>query len=139
MVEKPKRKRSLLATLDTIERYHRQRMTIVTHLILSLIIQTAIWANWLSSYALSGRGFEGTFFTDRFTISLALLFILIGHTVVVRLAESKDRLIIEALRQHPDEVAAYDDDPLDKEPPTTDDILITDEIHEPIINQRKHS
>lgn len=45
------------------------------------------------------------FFADRFLISVVLLLFLAGHFTVMTLLEAKDKLVIEALRQHEDEIA----------------------------------
>jgi len=110
MPEKPKRKRDLLATIQHIERYHQRRSIFTMHVIFSLAFQVTMWVNWFASYAVQGRGFEDDFFAPRFIISLVLTIFIIGHYVLMRLSESKDRLVIEALRQHEDELDTYDDD-----------------------------
>ena len=110
MTEKRKRKRDLYTTFQHIERYHQRRSIFTFHVVFSLVIQGLMWINWYSSYAAKGVGFENNFFADRIIISLALALFLVGHYVLMYLAESKDRLVIEALRQHQGEVDAYEDD-----------------------------
>lgn len=105
-----KKKRDLIATLQHIERFHRRRSNLVLHSVFSLIFQVAMWVNWYTSYAVQGVGFEDDFFTPRFVISVALVIGLAGHAVLMRLMESKDRLVIEALNQHEDELDFDDDD-----------------------------
>lgn len=95
-----KPKRDLLSALHHIERYHQRRKMLYTHLLITVGLQFAIWANWFSSYALQDRGFEGTFFTDRLTIALALLLVFIGHFVIARLNEARDRLVVQAIQAH---------------------------------------
>ena len=67
-----KKKRDLISTLETIERYHQRRSVFTIHLVLSLAIQITVWANWFASYAPRGMLFEGAFFADRAIISLVL-------------------------------------------------------------------
>jgi hypothetical protein len=110
MTEKRKRKRDLYATFQHIERYHQRRSIFTLHVVFSLVIQGLMWVNWYASYAAKGVGFENNFFADRIIISGALAIFLVGHYALMYLAESKDRLVIEALRQHQEEVDAYDDD-----------------------------
>jgi hypothetical protein len=72
-----------------------------------------MWLNWYSSYGAVDRGFEGTFFTDRLSITLALVLALVGHLALVYLRESRDRLVVQALRRHQQDLADYeaDDEP----------------------------
>lgn len=100
MSDKPKN--DLLSALNHIERYHQRRSIFIGHLLLSLALQFIVWANWFASYALQNRGFEGTFFTDRLSISVVLVFLLIGHFAVMRLMEKRDRLVVRAIEQHHD-------------------------------------
>ncbi len=103
-----KKKRDLIATFESIERFHRRRSELVIHAVLSLTFQAAMWLNWYSSYGAVGRGFEGTFFTDRLSITLALVLALVGHLALVYLRESRDRLVVQALRQHQQDLADYE-------------------------------
>jgi hypothetical protein len=98
MAEK-KKKHDLFLTLQHIERYHQRRTVLVAHATLSLVFQVAMWINWFASYAIYGEGFRPDFFSARFIISLVLVILLIGHLILVRLAESKDRLVVQALQQ----------------------------------------
>ncbi|QPC82408.1 hypothetical protein G4Y79_22425 [Phototrophicus methaneseepsis] len=95
-----KPKRNLLNALHVIERYHRRRMVFTIHFILSLAIQFTVWANWFTSYAVQGTGFYSTFFSDRITVSVVLTLFLLGHLVVMRLLEAKDRDIMSAIQQY---------------------------------------
>lgn len=95
-----KQKRDLLTALGHIERFHRRRMILTGHVVVSLAIQLAIWVNWYSAYGARGVGFEGNFFESRFIISLTLLLFLLGHAVITRLAERKDRLVVQALQRY---------------------------------------
>lgn len=95
-----KPKRDLLSALHHIERYHQRRKMLYTHLLITIGLQFTIWANWFGSYASQGRGFEGTFFTDRLTIALALLLVFIGHFVIARLNEARNRLVVQAIQAH---------------------------------------
>lgn len=95
-----KKKHDLVTTIQHIERHHYRRSVFVIHATLSLAVQVAMWINWYASYAVRGLGVENPFFADRFIISVVLTLFLIGHFVLLRLMESKDRLIITALRQH---------------------------------------
>lgn len=108
-----KKKRDLIATFESIERFHRRRSELVLHAVLSLTFQAAMWLNWYSSYGAVGRGFEDTFFTDRLSITLALVLTLVGHLALVYLRESRDRLVVQALRRHQQDLADYeaDDEP----------------------------
>lgn len=108
-----KKKRDLIAAFESIERFHRRRSELVIHAVLSLTFQAAMWLNWYSSYGAVGRGFEGTFFTDRLSITLALVLALVGHLALVYLMESRDRLVVQALRRHQQDLADYeaDDEP----------------------------
>lgn len=114
-----KPKRNLLTSLNHIERYHRRRMVFVTHATLSLALQFTIWVNWYASYVVRGLGFEGTFFSDRFTISIVLAIFLLGHFLTMRLMESKDQMVIQAIHNYD-----MDDDAF--EPPH----YLTDEIND---------
>lgn len=105
-----KKKRDLISTFESIERFHRRRSVFAIHVVLSIALQLMVWANWYGSYAQSGNGFQGTFFTDRMSISLALLLFLAGHFVVMYMAESRDRLVIQALRLHQDELEMYENE-----------------------------
>lgn len=96
----PKRKNDLLTTLNHIERYHRRRMVLTIHAVISLAAQLLIWANWYGSYASQGRGFEGTFFTDRLSFSLVLGLFIIAHAVIVHLSEAKDRAVVQAIQAY---------------------------------------
>lgn len=120
MSEKRKRKRDLYATFQHIERYHQRRSIFTFHIVFSLVLQGIMWVNWYASYAARGVGFENNFFADRFAIWMALAIFLVGHYVLMYLAESKDRLVIEALRQHQEEVDAYADDEEDDDMDTAD-------------------
>ncbi|MAU10552.1 MAG: hypothetical protein CL607_12065 [Anaerolineaceae bacterium] len=95
-----KPKRDLLIALNHIERFHHRRMVLTMHVVLSLAIQFAIWANWYTSFAVRGDGFRGTFFSDRVTISVTLGLFLLGHYFVVRLLERKDRTVVKAIQQY---------------------------------------
>lgn len=95
-----KPKRDLLNALHHIERYHQRRKMLYTHLLITIGLQFAIWANWFGSYASQGRGFESNFFTDRLAIALALLLVFIGHFVIARLNEARDRLVVQAIQAH---------------------------------------
>jgi hypothetical protein len=103
-----KKKRNLFSTFESIERFHRRRSVLTIHVVFSLALQIAVWANWYGSYAQFGNGFKDNFFTDRISISLALA--LAGHFVLMVLRESRDRLVVEALRQHQDELEMYETD-----------------------------
>jgi hypothetical protein len=105
-----KKKRDFISTFQAVERFHRRRMAFVIHAVLSLAFQVMVWANWYGSYAAQGHGFEGTFFTDRLSISIALALFLAGHFVLMYLSESKDRLVVRALEQHDEELNTYFDD-----------------------------
>lgn len=117
MPPEKKKKRDLIATFQRIERFHRRRSELVIHAALSLAFQAAMWLNWYASYAAVDRGFEGTFFTDRFSISLGLLLALMAHFILVYLAESKDRLVVLALRRHEQDLedGEVDDEPFDEQ------------------------
>lgn len=95
-----KAKLDLLNTLGHIERYHRRRMIFTGHLVLSLGIQFAMWANWVASYAVNDMGFSGTYFADRFIISVVLALFLAGHFVTMRLMETKDRLVVKSIQSY---------------------------------------
>jgi hypothetical protein len=114
LADKKKKKCDFISTFQSVERYHRRRSAFVIHAVLSLAFQVMVWANWYGSYAARGQGFEGTFFTDRISISIALLLFLVGHFVLMYMAEAKDRQIVRALEQHDDELEKYFDD--DDEP-----------------------
>jgi hypothetical protein len=114
LADKKKKKRDFISTFQSVERYHWRRSAFVIHAVLSLAFQVMVWANWYGSYAAQGRGFEGTFFTDRISISVALLLFLAGHFVLMYLSEGKDRLVVRAIEQHDDELESYFDD--DDEP-----------------------
>ena len=103
MPEKRKRKRDLYATFEHIERYHQRRSVFVFHTIFSLAFQVIMWVNWYFSYVIRGYGLEVDFFMPRLIISLVLLIFLVGHLVLLRLAESKDRMMMELLRRQEDE------------------------------------
>ena len=122
MTEKRKRKRDLYTTFQHIERYHQRRSNFTFHVVFSLVIQGLLWVNWYSSYAAKGVGFENNFFADRLIISGALAIFLVGHYALMYLAEGKDRLVIEALRQHQEEVDAYEDDDIDGQAETLDTV-----------------
>lgn len=107
-----KKKRNLIATLDHIERYHQRRSNFVIHIMFSLVFQAAMWINWYTSYAVDGVGFDNYFFTPRIGISTTLIILLAGHFALMRVRESKDRLVILALQQHQDELDDYDDETL---------------------------
>ena len=95
-----KQKRDLLSQLNRIERFYQRRMVLNIHILLSLAIQFVIWANWYSSYASRGVGFENNFFADRIIISIVLLLFLLGHYSITRLMESKDLLVIKAIQKY---------------------------------------
>jgi hypothetical protein len=99
-MQKSKRKRDLLTALNHIERFHRRRMLLIMHVVVSVGIQFALWANWYASYAVREIGFEGTFFADRIIISVVLGLFMIGHYLAMRLSESKDLLVVKAIEQH---------------------------------------
>jgi hypothetical protein len=124
VADKKKKKRDFISTFQSVERYHRRRSAFVIHAVLSLAFQVTVWANWYGSYAARGQGFEGTFFTDRISISVALLLFLAGHFVLMVLAEAKDRLVVRALEQHDEELNSYFDE--DKDEPENE--LSADEI-----------
>ncbi|MBA3873226.1 MAG: hypothetical protein H0X30_29175 [Anaerolineae bacterium] len=128
MREKPKRKRDLLSTFQSIERYHQRRSVLVLHLVVSVVLQMAMWFNWYASYASYGVGFKDNFFADRIIVSAAMMIVLAGHFVLMYLSESKDRLVVTALQQHEDEVRQYeaDDDEDDSDVDETDLNLIED-------------
>src|SRR5690242_643172 len=96
---KNKRKRDLFTTFEHIERYHQRRSVFVFHTIFSLVFQVIMWVNWYFSYVIRGYGLEVDFFMPRLIISLVLLIFLVGHLVLLRLAESKDRMVMELLRR----------------------------------------
>ncbi len=108
MAGKSKRKRDVFTTLQHIERYHQRRSIFTIHIIFSLAFQVTMWVNWYASYAAQGVLFEDDLFAPRIIISLVLGIFLAGHFVLIYLAEGKDRLVIEALRQH--EEAIEDDE-----------------------------
>lgn len=110
MADKQKKKRDFISTFQAVERYHRRRSAFVIHAVLSLAFQVMLWANWYGSYAARGEGFEGTYFTDRLSIAVGLLLFLVGHFVLMYLAESKDRLVVRALEQHDEELDSYFED-----------------------------
>lgn len=118
MADKKKKKRDFISTFQAVERYHRRRSAFVIHAVLSLAFQVMLWANWYGSYAARGQGFEGTFFTDRLSISVALLIFLAGHFVLMYMAEAKDRRVVVALERHDDELDRYFDD--DEDQPEND-------------------
>lgn len=124
-----KKKRDLIAAFESIERFHRRRSELVIHAVLSLTFQAAMWLNWYSSYGAVGRGFEGTFFTDRLSITLALVLALVGHLALVYLRESRDRLVVQALRRHQQDLADYetDDEPEASVEDETGSLWIEDE------------
>ncbi len=109
MAEK-KKKHDLFVTLQHIERFHQRRTVLVVHATLSLVFQVAMWINWFASYAIYGEGFRPDFFSARFIISLVLVILLIGHLILMRLAESKDRLVVQALQQSGLELRSVADD-----------------------------
>jgi hypothetical protein len=113
MPEKRKRKRDLISTFQHIERYHQRRAIFTMHITLSLAFQLTMWVNWFVSYAVRGVGFTNNFFSDRFMVSLVLLIVLGGHFALMRLMEDKDRLVIEALRQHENDLDSYEDEETD--------------------------
>ena len=116
-----KKKRDLISTLETIERYHRRRSVFTIHIVFSLAFQFAMWANWFASYAIRGVGFESNFFSSRFIISIVFFMLLAGHYAFMRQMESKDRLIIEALREHAAAYEAlYGDDDEEEDEATSD-------------------
>lgn len=100
MMPAQKPKRDLLSALHHIERYHQRRKMLYTHLLITIGLQFAIWTNWYSSYAAYGLGFEGNFFADRLILALALLLVFIGHFVIARLNEARDRLVVQAIQAH---------------------------------------
>src|SRR4051812_21758449 len=110
MREKPKRKRDLLNTFQSIERYHQRRSGVVLHIVISVVLQMAMWFNWYASYARYGTGFKDNFFADRIIVSAAMMIVLAGHFVLMYLSESKDRMVVLALQQHDDEVQLYEQD-----------------------------
>jgi hypothetical protein len=121
MVNAKKKKRDFVNTIHAIERFHQRRSVFTIHITFSIAIQVAIWLNWYSSYQVRGMGFINNFFVDRLIISAALCISLIGHLVLMRLAESKDRMVMAALRryQSDDEANLSDlqtdfDEPLDE-------------------------
>ena len=93
-------RQDLLLTIHQIERFHQRRAGFAIHATLSLAVQIAIWANWYASYVVRGQGFQGSFFSDRFIISVVLAIFLIGHLAVMRLMEAKDRMVIRALEKY---------------------------------------
>jgi hypothetical protein len=114
LADKKKKKRDFISTFQAVERYHRRRSAFVIHAIFSLAFQVMVWANWYGSYAATGHGFEGTFFTDRLSISVALLIFLAGHFVLMYMAEAKDRRVVLALERHNDELDDYFEDDADE-------------------------
>ena len=110
MSEKPKRKRDLLNTFQSIERYHQRRSVLVLHVVVSVVLQMVMWFNWYASYARYGVGFKDNFFADRIIISAAMMIVLAGHFVLMYISESKDRMVVLALQQHDDEVQLYEQD-----------------------------
>jgi hypothetical protein len=110
MGEKRKRKRDLYATFQHIERYHQRRAIFTMHIIFSLAFQVTMWVNWYASYARQEVLFRDDLFSPRIIISLVLGIFLIGHYSMMNLAGEKDRMVIEALRQHEEEVDSYSDD-----------------------------
>jgi hypothetical protein len=107
MVEK-KKKHDLFLTLQHIERFYQRRTVFVIHATLSLVFQVALWINWFASYAVHGEGFRPDLFSDRFIVSLMLVILLIGHLILMRLTESKDRIVVQALQQHQRELKLVD-------------------------------
>jgi hypothetical protein len=101
-------KRDLFTTFEHIERYHQRRSVFVFHTILSLAFQVAIWVNWYFSYVIRGYGLEVEFFMPRLIVSLVLLIFLVGHFVLIRIAESKDRTVMELLRRQEEDEADSD-------------------------------
>ena len=51
-----KPKRDLLFTIHRIECFHRRRMILVDHAVLSVVAQVLLWVNWYASYAVLYRG-----------------------------------------------------------------------------------
>jgi hypothetical protein len=121
LADKKKKKRDFISTFQSVERYHRRRSAFVIHAVLSLAFQVMVWANWYGSYAARGQGFEGTFFTDRLSISVALLLFLAGHFALMYMAEAKDRHIVQAVERHDDELETYFDDDDEPENDLTED------------------
>ena len=108
MREKPKRKRDLLNTFQSIERYHQRRSVLVLHIVISVVLQLAMWFNWYASYARYGVGFKDNFFADRIIVSGILTLALIGHYILMQMTGAKDRMVVLALQQHDDEVQLYE-------------------------------
>ena len=125
MTEKPKKKRDLLSTFQSIERYHQRRSVFVLHLVVSVVLQMIMWFNWYASYERYGEGFMGNYFADRIIVSAAMMIALAGHFVLMHLSDSKDRMVILALQQHDDEVQSYESDVDDEdEPDEADDYVL---------------
>jgi len=108
MREKPKKKRDLISTFQSIERYHQRRSVLVLHGVVSAVLQMAMWFNWYASYARYGTGFVENFFADRIIVSAAMMIVLAGHFSLMYLSDSKDRMVVLALQQHEDEVRSYE-------------------------------
>ncbi len=108
MADKPKKKRDLLSTFQSIERYHRRRSVFVLHAVLSIALQMAMWGNWYASYARYGRGFTQNYFADRVIVSGILTLVLIGHYAIMQMTGAKDRMVVLALEQHEDELQMYE-------------------------------
>ncbi|MCC6896003.1 MAG: hypothetical protein IT321_24490 [Anaerolineae bacterium] len=113
MPAKAKRKRDLMSTFQSIERYHQRRSVLVLHGVVSVAFQMMMWFNWYASYARYGTGFENNYFADRIIVSAALMLVLAGHFVLMYLSESRDRMVVLALQQHADEVEQYEGDDAD--------------------------
>ena len=132
MSEKPKKKRDLLSTFQSIERYHQRRSVFVLHLVVSVTLQMMMWFNWYASYERYGVGFKDNFFADRIIVSAAMMLALAGHFVLMYLSESKDRMVVLALQQHADEVQSFDTDEYEDE-------LDADEPDSEILDQSRRS
>jgi hypothetical protein len=120
MIEKPKRKRDLLSTFQSIERYHRRQSVLMLHVVLSIALQLVMWGNWYASYVRYGLGFTQNYFADRVIVSGILTMVIIGHYALTRMTGAKDRLVVLALQQHEDELRQYESES-DDEPTTLDD------------------
>jgi hypothetical protein len=113
-MSRKKKKYSLIATMVSVERFHERRSMFVVHATLSLIFQAAMWLNWYTSYTVRGLGFEYEFFGPRLTLSTVMVIFLVGHFTLMRLRESRDRLIIRALQRDEDENDRGENDDLDE-------------------------
>jgi hypothetical protein len=133
-----KKKRDLLATFERIQRFHQRRTVLIVHATLSLAFQAALWTNWYASYAVQGRGFEGSFFSDRFTIALVLLIILAGHGLLTRLLESQDRMVLAALRQHEDAIESAEEWVDDEDEDDTEDEIAARRLEDDLAAPDSH-